>query len=124
MPTILGPACPAFFYLPMVFPALSQGETSLRKNWIAGELEKRYQLKDFGGGTFAYELKESEANGEPIHRLCPTCFQDGKKHILQPRGGNAYKQDMFHCDGCGHTFVFGHRQSPDIHRQRPMYRRI
>src|SRR5689334_2859594 len=28
---------------------------------------QRYQLKDYGGSTFAYELKESEAAGEPIH---------------------------------------------------------
>ena len=30
----------------------------------AWEAEKqRYQLKDFGGGTFAYELKQEEARG-------------------------------------------------------------
>ncbi|MGC1667077.1 MAG: hypothetical protein WA767_02455 [Pseudolabrys sp.] len=32
--------------------------------------KKRYALKGYGGGTFAYELKEAEANGEPIHRAC------------------------------------------------------
>jgi hypothetical protein len=35
--------------------------------------KKRYQLKDFGGSTFAYELKPEEAQGEPLHRICPAC---------------------------------------------------
>ena len=35
-----------------------------------GNREKAYALKGYGGGTFAYELKEAEANGEPIHRAC------------------------------------------------------
>src|SRR5438477_2421909 len=43
----------------------------------------RYQLKDHGGSTFAYELKASEANREPIHRACATCYQKGQISILQ-----------------------------------------
>ena len=47
--------------------------------------KKRYALKGYGGGTFAYELKEAEANGEPIHR--PVClYQRGRISILQNNG--------------------------------------
>jgi hypothetical protein len=45
--------------------------------------QKRYQLTDFGGGTFAYVLKPDAANGEPPHQLCATCFNKGQKTILQ-----------------------------------------
>jgi hypothetical protein len=43
----------------------------------------RYQLKDYGDGSFAYELKASEADGEPIHRACAACYQQGNISILQ-----------------------------------------
>jgi hypothetical protein len=39
--------------------------------------KKRYQMKDYGGGTIAYELKPSEAGDEPIHRICPNCLPAG-----------------------------------------------
>jgi hypothetical protein len=73
--------------------------------------EKRYQLKDFGGGTYAYELKPSEANGEPIHRVCPTCFESGKRHILQARGTDAFEREMFGCYECDQLFSFGPKQT-------------
>lgn len=38
----------------------------------------RYQLRDYGRGRFAYELKVDSANGEPTHRLCAACFRWGK----------------------------------------------
>ncbi|HMA70535.1 MAG TPA: hypothetical protein VKP67_03450 [Xanthobacteraceae bacterium] len=85
--------------------------------------KERYQLKDFGGGTFAYELKESEKASEPIHRLCPACYENGKKQILQFRGTNAFKQEMFRCSGCSHTFEFGVKQNPNP-PQKTTWRRI
>lgn len=44
---------------------------------------QRYELKQFPSGTFAYELKPSEAASEPPHRICPHCYQDRHKAILQ-----------------------------------------
>jgi hypothetical protein len=79
----------------------------------AWETEKaRYDLKDFGGGTFAYELKPGEARGEPMHRLCANCYQRGHKSILQTTGRNAYKQDVAMCPSCRTLFHFGVRVSP------------
>ena len=43
----------------------------------------RYTLTEFPTGRFAYVLKPEAANGEPSHKLCTTCFNDGKKSILQ-----------------------------------------
>jgi hypothetical protein len=68
--------------------------------------KRRYQLKDYGSGTFAYELKASEANGEPPHRACATCFQKGGISVLQfsHRSGN---QDWYDCPACQNSRGFG-----------------
>jgi len=70
---------------------------------------RRYEMKDYGGGTIAYALKPEMANAEPSHALCSACFQRRKKGILQPTGVNAYKQQMMKCAECGGEFVLGAR---------------
>jgi len=75
------------------------------ENWDAES--KRYQMKDFGGGTIAYALKPAMANGEPSHNLCCKCHNNRKKGILQPGGINAYHQQMVKCSECGTDFVLG-----------------
>jgi hypothetical protein len=83
--------------------------------------KKRYQLRGFGGGTFAYELKPSEANGEPIHGICPTCFENGKKHILQACGIDAFEREMFGCYECSQLSSFGYKQTGTIQREPEPY---
>lgn len=72
--------------------------------------KKRYYLKDFGGSTFAYELKESEAGGEPIHRVCPACYKKRHISILQFDFRTHAGQDKYGCPECKTSFEFGHRQ--------------
>jgi hypothetical protein len=67
----------------------------------------RYQLRDFGGQTFAYELRQSHANGEPTHLICPTCFQQRRKSILQFGGSNIFKQKTYKCDRCDKLLSLG-----------------
>jgi hypothetical protein len=51
----------------------------------AWETEKhRYELEDVGRGSLAYVIKEAMRNGEPLHKICATCYQHGIKSILQP----------------------------------------
>lgn len=65
------------------------------------ETEKeRYQLKDFGSGTFAYELKPESSKGEPTHLICANCYNAGKKSLLQFRFITSVKQRKFDCLGC------------------------
>jgi hypothetical protein len=45
--------------------------------------KKRYELKAIDSGSFAYVLKPDASNSEPPHWLCTTCYQNGKKSILQ-----------------------------------------
>lgn len=77
---------------------------------------QRYELKDFGGNTFAYQLKASEANGEPIHRACPNCYNKGQISILQFDFLTAAHQDRYNCRSCKSEFAFGFRQD---RRQHP-----
>jgi hypothetical protein len=79
---------------------------------------QRYQLKDYGGNTFAWEIRADAANGEPIHRLCPTCFSQRRKSILQFDSRTAFGQDRYECPPCKVPFEFGVRQDR-LPRVRP-----
>jgi formate dehydrogenase maturation protein FdhE len=78
---------------------------------------QRYELKDFGGNTFAYQLKQSEANGEPIHRACPTCYQKGQISILQ-FSHHESGQDWYDCLVCNSHRPFGQAVRRDLNRDR------
>jgi hypothetical protein len=65
-------------------------------DWKA--IADRYQLKDFGESTFAYELKADKAEGEPAHLICANCFQQRKRSILQYTHGNGRR--YFDCQSC------------------------
>ncbi|MFC1455445.1 hypothetical protein ACETIH_01525 [Microvirga arabica] len=79
------------------------------------EAEKqRYALVDYGGGTLAYELKAEAANGEPYHRLCPSCFQRGQKSILQFSYKTSAGQDHYLCHACKADYDFGVKRHVDL----------
>jgi rubrerythrin len=51
------------------------------KDW---EAEKaRYALVELYDGALAYAVKEALRGTEPPHYICPSCYQQGKKSILQ-----------------------------------------
>lgn len=79
--------------------------------------KKRYKLTDYGGGTFAYELKAEAAEGEPSHRICAACFQKGHKSILQFDFRTSKGQDRYKCPDCKTEFDQGHRQQRDLPTQ-------
>jgi len=72
--------------------------------------KQRYKLTDYGGGTFAYELKPEAAEGEPPHRLCAACYQRRHKSILQFDFRTANGQDRYDCTECKSKFELGARQ--------------
>lgn len=67
----------------------------------------RYELTDYGGGTFAYKLKSGMENGEPIHAICPECYQKRHKSILQTIGFNNWNQKIVHCISCNNKVALG-----------------
>lgn len=46
----------------------------------------RYELAATKAGAAVYALKAEDDRGEPHHCLCPNCYADRKKSILQPSG--------------------------------------
>jgi hypothetical protein len=78
----------------------------------AWETEKqRYELQELPPGVFVRVLKPSMAAGEPIHRLCAKCYEDGKKSILQS-AGRVHGQETLNCHGCDARMVVGTFQAP------------
>ena len=80
----------------------------------------RYELKDFGSETFAYLLKDDMSNGEPIHRVCPTCFQQRRKSVLQFQD-KSFQQDVYTCPSCSDEFRFGRKVVPEIQQSTGIY---
>jgi hypothetical protein len=44
--------------------------------------KSRYRLQELPPGVFVYALKSEMADGEQRHAICQTCYQHGKKSIL------------------------------------------
>ena len=73
----------------------------------------RYQLKSLAPGFSPYVLKESAANGEPPHWLCPHCTAKCVKGILQLSGDDAFQsffpgeKNLAHivCGNCSKQFT-------------------
>lgn len=74
--------------------------------------KKRYHLTDFGEGTFAYLLKSEMGNGEPSHRLCATCYEQGKKSILQTQGRDSFSRENAYCHLCKVIYPLGAMKKP------------
>lgn len=64
----------------------------------------RYTLTAFPAGTYAYVLKPDASNGEPLHRLCPECFQERRKAILQTTAKHS-GGEMVDCLRCKNRIV-------------------
>jgi hypothetical protein len=79
----------------------------------AWEAEKqRYDLTDYGGGTFAYALKAEASGSEPPHRICAACYQKGHKSILQNLGGVQNGRERYKCPSCETVFNLGTYVAP------------
>ena len=73
------------------------------ENWEAEK--QRYQLHRTGRGNLAYVVKKSMANGEPGHALCPKCFQESKKSILQPNNASFVAAKGYVCPSCAMDII-------------------
>lgn len=78
------------------------------KNWDAEK--DRYLLTDYGSGTFAFALKPEKANGEPFHRVCANCFNQGRKSLLQHKHTTHDKRECLICHSCGKETFLGTAQ--------------
>lgn len=63
---------------------------------------KKYELRTLAPGSVAYALKDSAGGGEPPHHLCPTCYGERRKSILQ-FAKQDFHFDTLSCPRCGTT---------------------
>ena len=58
-------------------------ETQIARLEAWSREKDRYQLTEVATGVFAYAIKPKAKGTEPFHLLCPRCYEDSKKSILQ-----------------------------------------
>lgn len=85
------------------------------KNWSAEQ--ECYQLYEIHPGSFVYRLKPEKQNGEPVHHLCPQCYHQGIKSILQ-NGGRENHHKLI-CNHCGSKIIQGSPTNPAVAVQLP-----
>lgn len=78
-------------------------------NW-QNEAERYKLTSPWGNGGVVYALIEAKSNGELAHYLCPTCFTDRKKSIMNPCE-NAKGWCGFRCTHCKTEVSTGFRGS-------------
>lgn len=83
-------------------------EVAELKAW--GAEKERYKLTDVGAGAVAYVLKSEEGSAEPGHALCPNCYHDGRKAILQPDAKSTRK--LLRCLRCKAEILVGENAAP------------
>jgi hypothetical protein len=94
-------------------------EVARLKAWEAEK--QRYVLKDAGNGALAYALKEDARGPEPPHWICPQCYQDGKKSILQPETQIQGRCQVLACTRCNSELLI--QGVRDLAVTRPKRRR-
>lgn len=68
----------------------------------------RYELIETHQGAMIYRLRASEANGEPIHYICPVCLNRDKL-ISYADGNGDYRVCQTNRE---HVFRFNHTPTP------------
>lgn len=96
---------------------LSDSEAELTSLHARDAEMKRYGLVEPSAGVFVYVLKDEFRGEEPIHWLCPTCYDKKTKSILQC----TFESDatkLYECQNCGGKIAVENRnRSP--HRWTP-----
>lgn len=71
--------------------------------------KKRYELVELFGRSLAYVVKESMRGAEPLHYLCPTCYQKRQKSLMQ--GITAIGMRSLKCHAC--ELIIEHSEDPN-----------
>ena len=65
----------------------------------------RYELKERAPGVLAYAAKEDARGSEPAHWICPQCYEDGRKSVLQQQKGPS-RAKVLNCSRCDFKVSF------------------
>ena len=77
-----------------------EAELTRAKDWE--KQRERYKLVAPFPGCMVYALQKSHSDDEPPHYICPACFQQGRKSILQsrPGAGSGIRFAHLKCTAC------------------------
>ncbi len=78
-----------------------------------------YEMKQVGQGAFVYAVKEGHNICEPPHWLCPDCFSNGHKSILQHDILFSIKSECYLCPRCKTGVQAEKGRTPGINDQTP-----
>ena len=84
------------------------GEAHLHR--YLAEFDFRYNT-ELPPGVFVYALKREAADGEPLHQICTSCYEQRKKSILH-RSDRINGLTQITCNGCGKTLEEGRFHVP------------
>ena len=76
------------------------------KDWST-EREK-YSLRQVARGVFCQVEKTEVGDGAKLHKYCATCFENGRKSILQHERIEIGRQSALNCFVCKERVVFTH----------------
>lgn len=68
------------------------------RNWE--QEASRYELTELCPGVLVYSIKPEAQGTEPPHQLCPNCYQNRRKAILQ-KAFQDTEGTVFKCHDCG-----------------------
>ncbi len=88
-----------------------EAEVARFETWEAEK--QRYKLQRFEPGVFLWCLKEDAQPPEPGHSLCPNCYEQRCKSILQTEWKSGPIEKMY-CPACKSDFTTGEHDSPGV----------
>jgi hypothetical protein len=92
-----------------------EDEVARLKNWEADK--DNYRLVEVGPGAFAYVIKSEAQGSNPEYLICSTCFENGKRSVLQAIPGIGVLDGVRSCPACKTQVVFatnpGWKPSPE-----------
>lgn len=78
------------------------------EDWV--HEKQRYELHQLAAGTFVYRVKPVMQRAEPVHDLCPRCYEEGVKSILQAAGVKEGCHAV-QCPKCAAVFLGEHYEA-------------
>lgn len=80
------------------------------KAWEAQK--ERYAMVSPAEAVTLYALRESQKKGEPAHYICPHCYEDGRRSVMQA-GSKKNGWGAWVCPACKCEAPTGYRNVPN-----------
>lgn len=98
-----------------------EAELMRMKAW--DDESQRYELADAGQGVLAYRIKAEVQPSEPPHWLCPNCYGEKKKSLLQPENRFPGRTQWLVCTRCHTELLIKGVRDMNTQASRPALRR-